>query len=537
MVPTPRNARPGQSRTAAVAAIFLLLLVTGGWLIERGAGTTPQSLQDGVRLFESVRQRVLADYVDSLSEQDLYRRAVAGVLRELKDPYTTLLTPTRASQLSEATTGNYAGLGIRIDVRGEGVIVVSTLPGSPGEEAGIVTGDRIIEIEGVSTEGWTSEDAMKALRGPEGSKIQFKVLRDDSAEPLTFKLVRRAIHQSAVRRASMLKDRVGYIELRTFSDSTEKELARGIDSLLARDMQTLILDLRGNPGGLLKQGVHVSDLFLGKGQRIVSTRGRTPVTNSDYVDAAPERWPQLKLVVLVDEMTASASEIVAGALQDHDRAVVIGVPTYGKGSAQMVYPLGEVGAVKLTTARWFTPSGRSITRKAATVDEDDLATEKQEKFRTDAGRTVLGGGGITPDLFAGDTVTPPENLAFHAALIGHVKEFRATLIDYALEVKSKRAVTSPDFAVTPEMRNDIWERLSRRGIPIPRPVFDAAARFVDRIVGYEIARYVFGLEAEFQRKAAADRAIIAALSLARNATSESAMLKRAAELQEASKGE
>jgi carboxyl-terminal processing protease len=522
----------GQSRTAFVSAVFLLMLVTGGWLMQQGADASLRTTRSGMRLFEEVRLRILSDYVDSVGEEELYRRATVGLLHELHDPYTTFLTPTRAGRLAEATSGNYGGVGMRIDVRDQSIVVVYTLPGSPAEDAGISVGDRILEIEGKPVEEWSFDDAMKALRGKPGTKVSFMVERPGVPEPIEFTLVRRFIHHSAVRRASMLRDSVGYLDLKAFSDSTEREVAQAIETLQKHGMRALVLDLRGNPGGLLVQGIRVADLFLDRGKKIVSTRGRTPAANQDYVDQSVQRWPDLELVVLVDENTASASEIVAGALQDHDRAAVIGVSTYGKGSAQSVWKLGEIGAVKLTTARWFTPVGRSISKRLPADEDSEEADEpatmdRPDSFKTDGGRTVFGGGGIVPDVASGDTVPPAAYTAFRTALKENVGLFRDALTAFALDLKRTGEIKSPDFVVTPQMREAVWKQMLRRGIVMGRPTFDEAGELVDRLTGEEIARYVFGPEAEFRRKAATDRPLNAALELLRGATSMTMLLERA----------
>jgi carboxyl-terminal processing protease len=301
-----------------------------------------------------------------------------------------------------------------------------------------------------------------------------------------------------------------------------------VNSLLARRMKTLVLDLRSNPGGLLSQGVRVSDLFLNPGQRIVSMRGRMPDANHDYADTAKQRWPDLPLVVLVDGRSASAAEIVAGALQDHDRAVIVGAPTYGKGSAQSVIPLGSDGGLKITTARWFTPVGRSIAKRQPTDDElDDPAPPKKERFHTDGGRVVYGGGGITPDLAAGDTTQPLPEQNFMRALGANARLFRDAITDYALSLKASRGITDPNFVVTPAMRDEVWQRMRARGIDVPRAAYDEAEPLVSRLVAFDIARYVFGTEVEFRRRAIVDKQLQRALDLARGARTEQDLLRKA----------
>src|SRR4029453_376354 len=386
-------------------------------------------------------------------------KGIGGMLGELHDPHSVFLRADRLARLNESTTGNYGGVGIQIDVRDGWVIVVSPLAGSPAERAGIETGDRIVEVAGKSAKGWTIDETRNTLRGPPGTSVSLVMERAGTKRPVT--LVRQEIHRSAVSRSMLLNDGVGFVDLDVFSDSTEKELSRSIDSLSRAGMHSLILDLRANPGGLLTQGVGVSDLFLDKGQEIVSMKGRVREANRDFVDGNPQRWPDLPIVVLVDEYSASASEIVAGALQDHDRAVVIGHTSYGKGSAQTLYPITGGSALKLTTAKWFTPSGRSISKPHDAEGDDDADTTPtpitaREKFKTDAGRTVYGGGGITPDVTVGDTTPVPTELALQNALGKKIPQFRDAITDYAMSLKGANTVTSTDFAVTDAMREAVW---------------------------------------------------------------------------------
>jgi carboxyl-terminal processing protease len=516
-----------RARTVIVAGTLLAALITGGWLLQRGTHTGTFTAYEGARLFESVFRHVQNEYVDAVSDSALYRKSVDGMLYELRDPYSTFLPPDRFARLNETTTGNYAGLGVEVDLRDGWLIVVAAIPGGPAEHAGLQPGDRIVEIAGKQTKGWTNEEASKVLRGKPGTSVTLKIERPGSSAPMELKVQRTTIHQSAVRRASLFGDGVGYIDLKAFSDSTAKELNGAITTLLARGMKTLVLDLRTNPGGLLNQGVRVSDLFLNPGQKIVSMRGRLPEANREYADSAVQRWPQLPLVVLVDGRSASAAEIVAGALQDHDRAVLIGTPTYGKGSAQSVIPFGLEGGLKITTARWFTPAGRSITRKLPADDEtDDPLPAVRQRYRTDAGRTVYGGGGITPDVIAGDSTTPAVEQAFIRALGAKAANFRDAVTDYSLYLKANHGITTLDFVVTPAMRDEVWQRMKARGVDIPRSVYDDAEPLVSRVIANDIARYIFGSEAEFRRRASVDKTLQKALELARGARTEQDLLRK-----------
>jgi carboxyl-terminal processing protease len=515
-------------------------LVTGGWFLQRGLGGGGSINRP--RLFDQVVTHVAEKYVDSLTRDSIYRDAVHGMLRELDDPYTAFLSADRLARLNENTTGRYAGLGVQIDVRDGWVTVVSPLPDSPAERAGIQTGDRIVEVDGRSTEGWSQDEAQRELRGPKGSSVTVMVERPGIQARIPFHLTRADIHVKAVRRVDLLPGQIGYLDIDVFSEQTASELTREIVSMKQHGLRALILDLRRNPGGLLEQGVAVSDVFLNRGQGIVSMRGRAYGATRDFADEAKQPWPDLPLAVLVDEGSASASEIVAGALQDHDRAVILGETTFGKGSAQSVFAMPEGGALKLTTARWFTPVGRSIQRSRPRSDDEDADVEAEPDapriageiplservtYRTEAGRVIYGGGGITPDLFVSDDPTDQE-LELQRALGDQVGRFRDALTAYALSLKTSRAIASPDFQVTPQMRDEFRQLLERRGIQLARREYDAATPLVTRLMTYEIARYVLGVQAELRRRLEEDRVVNTARELLSGDVTQRTVLERAA---------
>jgi carboxyl-terminal processing protease len=323
-------------KTIALAAILAIVLVAGAWMFQRGTTTTKVN---GTRLFSQVSSIVRDNYVDTVSDPHMYQLALDGMLSELDDPYDAYLTPQRLENLSERTSGVYAGIGLQVDVRDGSLVVVSPLPGGPGEKAGILTGDRIVQIDGKTVSGWTAEEVQKLLRGAPGSPVEVAIQHAGSATPITLKLVRASIHHSAIKRAALLPSSVGYVALTVFSDSTARELKTTVDSLVQAGATSLLLDLRANPGGLLDQGVAVADLFLDRGERVASTAGRDSSDNVVFTDTAAQRWPKLTVAILVDDKSASAAEVVAGALQDHDRAVVLGMTTYGKGSVQHIFPV------------------------------------------------------------------------------------------------------------------------------------------------------------------------------------------------------
>ncbi len=519
--PSPSRTQPRRVRAVAAATFFVGLLSLGAWWAGRQLTAAEQPSREplgGARLFDQVAAMISQRYVDSLGADELYDKAVAGMLRELGDPYTTYLAEDRLRRLNEQISGTYAGIGLQIDIRDGWPVVLEPINGGPSERAGILAGDRIVQIGKESTRGWTRDEVSRVVRGPQGTAVNFLVERGDQHIP--FSIVRDKVHLRAVQRVALLPNGVGYVDVNVFSAQTADELRMAVDSVVHLGARALVMDLRGNPGGLLEQGVAVAELFLDRGQSIVQLRGRPGSASQTYTDSMPQRWPTLPLAVLLDRSSASASEIVAGALQDHDRAIVVGMTSFGKGSAQNVYPLSSGGALRLTIARWYTPLGRGINR-APSVDADgepeldtglvSLPDTIKPRYRTDAGRTVFGGGGITPDVIVGDTVLPLPVQALARAMGKNLGAYRDALARQAqLE---RRTIKSPGDPVTIEMLNSVYAELERRKVAPPRAVFDAATPWVSRSLGYEMTRVAFGSEAEFLRRTQDDAALQRAASI------------------------
>ncbi|MHB8839480.1 MAG: S41 family peptidase [Gemmatimonadaceae bacterium] len=511
--------------------ITLLVLaagaISGGWLVQRALRRSARPDVGGARLLAAVMERVRDSYVDSLTVDELWRRAAIGLVDELGDPNSTYLPPDRLKRLTEATSGLYSGVGIQADRREGYVVVMAVRPNSPAEHAGVQAGDRLVEVEGQAMRGWTIEEARNAMRGAPGTRLRLAVERGNARIP--FELTRGEIHVPSISRAFVLDGGVGYVLLSTFSDSAREELTRTVDSLGAAGAHSLILDLRNNPGGLLNQGVAIADLFLDKGQEIVEVRARGQKRLSVYVDSAEQRWPRLPIAVVVNAGTASAAEIVAGALQDHDRALVLGRTSYGKGSAQNVFELEGGGGLKLTTARWFTPSGRSISRPSRPDDgAPRVINDRPERpvFKTDAGRKVFGGGGIAPDLLAGDSVPAPAERAFVLALGAAAPKFREALKDYAAAELRRGAMRDTAFTVTPAQRDGLWAMAVREGVDVPRGLYNDATALVDRQLGNELARQAFGLPYAGRRLVRNDKVVQRAAELLRRVTGPRQLLER-----------
>ena len=513
-----------------VFGFFFGVMLLGGWLVRRGLGTpagqAPHlTAAQGQRLFGEVMSYVQQHWVDTLPTDEAYRRAALGLVRELGDPNTAYLPPDRLKRLREATTGLYTGIGATIDVREGWIAIVSTRTGSPADRAGIHAGDRLVEVDGRSTHGWTNEEARNALRGVPGSALALTIARGGTRIPL--QLTRGDIHVSSVTRAMLLERGVGYFAIVSFSDSTASETAAAVDSLVRAGATSLVIDLRGNPGGLLAQGVAVADLFLDAGQKVASTRGRGPSASATFTDGAPQRWPSLPLVLLVNNYTASAAEIVAGALQDHDRAVVMGRPTYGKGSAQQVVPLADGGAIKITNALWYTPVGRSIDRPHG-KQADTVSDSTRPSYTTDHGRIVKGGGGIVPDVLAGDSTASAAERAWVAAVGAKVPLFRLALKDYGAEVTRRKLVQNPQFVVTPMMREGLRRAMHEKHLDVPEQVYDDAHEAIDRVLGAEIALQAFGVPGAQQRAVRHDPVIARAVKLVAGAPAPGVLFDRVA---------
>jgi carboxyl-terminal processing protease len=355
-----------KQRWGMVVLVAVISFFTGAWLL---SGARSRAVLRGPELLQSVLSYMNRFYVDSLPPDSLYGLAASGAVAQLNDPYSSLESDEDYRALNEITSGNYGGLGMQIDVRDGWITIVAPLPQTPAERAGIMAGDQIEEVDGQSVQGISQDKALKTLRGPVGTKIDLRIRRPGIAQLIPVSLVRETIHNRSTQPGTMVSDNIGLVVLTTISDSSAGELRGEVDALLKKGMKGLILDLRQNPGGLLTQGVSVSDLFLDPGRKIVETRGRMPEMNHQFSDQAAQVWPTLPVIVLVNEYTASAAEIIAGALQDNDRAVVVGTPTFGKGLVQTLWPFPEGKGLKLTTGRWFTPSGRTIQRTAKSQDE------------------------------------------------------------------------------------------------------------------------------------------------------------------------
>jgi carboxyl-terminal processing protease len=521
-----------QRRIQLVSIVVFLAVVSGGWLIQRPA-VRGANVYDKARLLEEIVARVAQLYVDSIDAGELYEMAIEGMLDRLNDPYTSYLRREAYEELSLSTTGNYGGVGIRIESRDGWITIVAPLPDTPGDRAGLESGDQITEIEGRSTYNWSTQQAADVMRGEPGTDVSMKIVRAGMPEPLAFTITRARIHVNYVEGQTMLAPGIGYLALTSVSQTAGRELRDAIATLRADGAQALVLDLRQNPGRILEQGVAIADMFLEPGEVVVEMKGRAPGASQTYEARQREIWPTMPMVVLVGRGTASAAEIIAGALQDHDRALVLGTETFGKGVAYVVQELSATEAVSVTTSRWYTPSGRSIDRghprrrstviARARADTAPAADTTQTVYRSDAGRVLRGGGGIRPDLELPDTLSASEQ-EFAQAVGSKLPEYRNALARYALDLKGRDAVADPEFAVSDTMLGEFLDRIRQRGVEMPDSVWNGAGDLLREQLGFEITRYVFGRAAELKRRVQVDRQVQQAAELLSQARTQEELL-------------
>lgn len=532
-----------RNRTTLVAALLFVPIVAGGFFLQE-----PRTTARGgnSRLFEQVLSLVSRQYVDTLQAAELMARAAQGLVRELQDPYTELFTPRESEEFARGTNGRYGGTGMLLEEESDQVVTVQRVfPNTPAEEAGVRDGDRIVAIGDSSTLTWGLSRISERLRGTPGSTVVVSFTRPGVPAPVRLTFTRREVHIPAVPFSTVV-DGVGYIPLQTFNENAAEEVHNSATTLLDRGARGLVLDLRDNGGGIVEQALAISSMFLRDSQPIVSVKARgvpDEVSRAEGLHVA-EGVP---LVVLTNGGSASASEIVAGALQDHDRALVLGTTTYGKGLVQSLYSLDGGYSLKLTTGKWYTPSGRSIHRERRIDDggrvvegrledgrivegapdsaETEESRRRRPKFRSDAGRVVFGGGGIVPDFLVHEDTSSTLEQEFLRSIATKAQPIRAVLQQYSLEL---RGGVARDFVVTPEWRAELRRRLAAAGVAI-EPRFDSVATdLLSRELEIRVARRAFGDGEAKRRTLGEDRALLRAIEMLRRSRSQDDLLRTAA---------
>ena len=506
-----------RSSRRSLFLVVLFLLVCGflGILFAQRTGqqaSSPSSdsdVKDSLKQFADVYAVIEDNYAEPVNpDKAIYNGAIPGMLHAL-DPHSNFFDPKSYALMREDQRGKYYGVGMTVGPRNNKVIVIFPFTGTPAYKAGIHPGDVIIAVDGKSTENMSTGDVADLLKGPKGTTVHISISREGVDKPMEFTLVRDEIPRYSVDVHFLIKPGIGYLHVTGFNETTEEEVSKALDEF--GDLKGLILDLRGNPGGLLSEGVGVADKFLKKGQVIVSHHGRASAEKR-YVAQHGNGGKDYPLVVLVNRLTASAAEIVSGAIQDHDRGLIAGEVTFGKGLVQTVYPLSENTGLALTTAHYYTPSGRLIQRDYSNISLYDYYYNREpesgsnlnrEVKLTDSGRTVYGGGGITPDV----VIPPLKGNHFQDTLLQH----------YAFFNYAKRYVVThhptKSFEVDDAVLQDFRKSLDEANIPYTQADLLDNNDWIKSNIKAEIFVDAFGQDEGLKVRTEADPEVIKALDL------------------------
>jgi carboxyl-terminal processing protease len=470
-----------------------------------------------------------ANYYKPLEEEALAEASIRGTLETL-DPHSYFLDPSSFSRMREDYTGKYYGLGIQIQKQGDNIVVIAPIEGGPAWRLGILPGDIISRINGESAVPLSSYEAMQKLRGEKGTQVTITVLRDGQDKPLELTITREEIPLLSVPYAFLLDGGIGYIYIRNFGEETPRELEDGLAKLTAQGMKSLVLDLRLNTGGALAPSVEISDLFLPRGSLIVSMKGRNRVYDHEFFAVADNQYEKLPLVILIDQGTASASEIVSGAVMDHDRGLIVGEDSWGKGLVQTVFPLAPDMAVALTVAKYLTPSGRSIQRDYSHLDDYLLSKRAPEDSReiryTDHGRKVLGQGGITPD-YAVDSLLKPftGRLRLSGAFFAYARKFVQHQTDLGRKfifpqdpqgagaAAAGKVRIGTTFVVNAEVVADFRKYIKSRDVAFDDKTFAEAEPEIRRELDREITGAIWGVDAGVRVSRMADPVVMKAIEV------------------------
>ncbi len=482
--------------------LFFSLVISYSW--EEDVWT--ESLQK----INSIVSAIESSYFQEVDHETLAHSSISGMLQTL-DPHSYFLNLKNLRTLQEEYKGKYHGLGIMIQKLGDNLVVITPIEGTPAYRLGILAGDIISHIEGESTKALSSFEAMQKLRGPKGTKVNITITREGLDEPLQFTIKRAEIPLYSVPYAFILKDDIGYIYIRNFATTTAEEFREKMSFLKKLGMKKLILDMRWNGGGTFPGAIEIADELLPKDSLIVSIRGRKEYYNREFPALHDNQYEDIPLVILINQGSASAPEIVSGAVMDNDRGLIIGEDSFGKGLVQTLFPLSKDSAVALTTAKYYTPSGRSIQRDYSQVDDylfnRDMPEDEEREVRyTVGGRKVLGQGGITPDYKVEFTF---KRITFDALRRGEIFAYAKKFIEkktpvserYILPDKQKGEVEEPtyhkidkNFSINNEVLDDFKASLKEHGFPFTEEDFAEAKDQLAREIEKEIFSFLWGVE-------------------------------------------
>ncbi|HEU5162211.1 MAG TPA: S41 family peptidase [Thermoanaerobaculia bacterium] len=511
--------KPNRGYALTLAAAVLGTTLLGGLYGSRLFGSP---VEDDV----TQRLREYTDLLDAASEwapekidsEDLVYSSIDGMIRRL-DPHSSFLPPREYADMQDRQKGSFYGLGILVTKRNNQVTVITPLEGTPAARLGIRAGDIIAEVEGEPTDEMTIDEVVRRLKGPKGTPVNIKLKRVGIEELVPMTIIREAIPTNSISYALMVAPDVGYIRIKDFTRTTVRELDQSIAKLQGEGMKKLVLDLRSNPGGLLDAAVGVMDHFVDKGDMIVETKGRTPDSFQEFRAPGTHDRLDVPVIVLINHGSASASEIIAGAIQDHDRGLVIGTTSWGKGLVQSVYTLQYGAGLALTTSKYYTPAGRNIQRDFSSVYDYYLADmgEKpvedppveREVFETALGRKVFGGGGIAPDV-----VVEPRELPRTLQVL----EVRSTIFNFGVDYSARHPEVTKDVAVTPAIVEEfIAFAGSKDGVPaseVREAIAQQADRaWLERAIKAEIIAAKYGFDASYPFRLQGDDQVAKAIAM------------------------
>jgi len=476
---------------------------------------------------EAVATIIQQRYYEPVETDKLLYASIRGVLDTL-DPHSYFLDPDSLARMREEYTGKYYGLGIQIQKQEDRLVVISPIEGGPAYRLGILPGDVISHINGESTKPMSSFEAMQKLRGPKGTKVTITIVREGLDKPFDLTIVREEISLKSAPYAFMLKSGIGYIFIRNFAETTIDEFEEKMRELLSQGMTSLILDLRGNSGGTFFQSIELADEFLPSGSLIVSIKGRNRRYDREFRAQRDRQYEKIPLIILINQGSASASEIVAGAIMDNDRGLIVGEDSWGKGLVQTVFPLGPNIAVALTTAKYFTPSGRSIQRDYTHIEDYMLSKEAPEEQRevryTSKGRRVLGQGGITPDYKITSSLKPlTAELLFRGQIFSYARKFagRQTPLsqkylfpgDKKSQAGENKKLIDKDFWPDEEMMAEFQQFLETNKIEFTAEALAEAREEIARELQREIFSLLWGMDEGIRVYRLRDPVVLKAIEL------------------------
>ncbi len=498
-----------------IPATIILSAVLGGVYGPRVGAQSSASEENVRKTIESITSvlgTVEMQYADPVDAQKaIYGGAIPGMLTSL-DPHSNFFDPKSFAAMREDQRGRYYGVGMQVAPRNGRTVVMAPFPGSPAYKAGLRPGDVIWQVDDSLTEGLNTTEVANLLKGPRGTTVRVQAMREGTPEPLKFVIIRDEIPRFSVEHAHMIEPGVGYLRISSFMETTSSELRDHLRDMSAEGLTGLVVDLRGNPGGLLKEGVSVAETFLQRGQAIVSHKGRNS-REQQYSASRAARGSEFPLVILIDRSSASAAEIVSGAVQDHDRGLIVGEPSFGKGLVQTVFPLSENTGLALTTAKYYTPSGRLIQRDYSSLSLYDYFNDtnkaagtvsQTDVHQTDTGRTVYGGGGITPDV----SFSPPKPNEFQLTLAR-----RDVFFKFASRYLAENKSISKEFEVTQPVVERFKRFLKEEDVAYEGADFEANLDFIKQRVKIQLVLVEFGMNDAYRVEAIHDPSIKKAIEM------------------------